>query len=270
MSELSVLVVSCDHYSDLWLPFFSLFWKYWPDCPYQVYLGANQLTYDDQRVTTVLTRDDPSWAESTRRMVQRVPSDYLLVLLEDFLFRDSVATGEIEQCFQSLRALGGGYLRLKPFPKPDRSVSGHPWIGEIKPGAPYRAALQAAIWRKDVLLSLLVDGETAWDMEVLGSRRSDALPESFYSVWKPVLEYRAGITYGKWVPFAVRICQKEAVPVDLAARSVMSTQEVWWWRLRVMWARLIDLIPWQRRRPVGDLMRRLKLLPLRADDEVHA
>ena len=53
-------------------------------------------------------------------------------------------------------------------------------------GAPYRTSAQSAIWRKSSLESLLVDGESIWEFEVLGSRRSDAL-EGFYAVWRPVM-----------------------------------------------------------------------------------
>jgi hypothetical protein len=203
-------------------------------------------------------------------MVEQVESDYLLVLLEDFLLLDLVDTQSIDEGLRSLHELGGGYLRLKPFPKPDRRVPDHPMLGEIEPGAPYRAALQAAIWRRDTLLSLLVDGETAWDMELIGSRRSDGLREGFYSTWQPVLAYSAGVTLGKWVPFAVRICQKEGVPIELAARPVMTRRETWRWRLRVIQGKLIGLVPWKRRRPIGDLLRRLKLLPPRVGMDLRA
>ena len=37
-SDSAILILSCDKFSDLWKPFFDLFWKYWPDCPYNVYL----------------------------------------------------------------------------------------------------------------------------------------------------------------------------------------------------------------------------------------
>jgi hypothetical protein len=39
--NLAVIVVSCDLYSDVWKPFFTLFFKYWNDCPFPVYLTSN-------------------------------------------------------------------------------------------------------------------------------------------------------------------------------------------------------------------------------------
>lgn len=257
-SKLSILIVSCDRYSDVWEPFFKLFWRYWSDCPYQVYLGSNQIRYPDPRITPVLTENDRSWAESTRKMIMQMESDYILLLLEDFLLRKPVNSQDIELCFQALQKLGGGYLRLRPFPKPDSPIQGYPLIGEIKPGAPYRTALQAAIWRKDILLRLLKDGETAWDMELKGSRRSDDVETGFYCTWKPLIVYRAGVTSGKWVPFAVELCKKEGINIDFSKRSKMTYRENWNRNKRVFIGWLMDLMPWEYRRPIGNFLRRMK------------
>jgi len=40
--KIAVLVVSCDKYADLWPPFFQLFLRFWPECPFSVYLISNQ------------------------------------------------------------------------------------------------------------------------------------------------------------------------------------------------------------------------------------
>ena len=37
-NKFAILIVSCDKYSDLWDPFFKLFFKFWPDCPFNIYL----------------------------------------------------------------------------------------------------------------------------------------------------------------------------------------------------------------------------------------
>lgn len=263
--DLSLVIVSCDRYSDVWPAFFSSFWRFWSDCPYPIYLGTNDLVHTDPRVHTVRTGNDSSWGENTRKLVEQVGSPYLLLMLEDFFVRRRVVTEEVERCFLALKKLEGGYLRLKPFPKPDHGVPGFPEIGEIKHGAPYRSALQAAIWRKDVLLSMLLDGESAWDMELLGSRRSDSLTTAFYATWKPVLVYEAGVTKGKWLPWAYRLCRELNVPVDLSTRPVMSSREHLRWLLSGRVNALVNRVPWERRRPAGDLLRRLRFLPPRAD-----
>jgi len=219
--DVTVLVVSCDKYSDLWPVFFELFFRYWPDCPYQLALGSNFKTFDDSRVKAIPIGEDVSWADSLKKMLTRVGSQYVLLLLDDFLLRKTVRTDEIRTRFKILHNRRGVYLRLRPAPPPDKAVPACPF-GEIGFGAPYRASLQAAIWNKETLASLLHPGESPWEMELLGSRRSDSIP-GFYSVWQPLIVYRHAIERGVWLRYAVRICRKEAINVDSTRRPVMST-----------------------------------------------
>lgn len=258
--NMSVLVISCDRYADLWPVFFAIFRKYWPDCPYPIYLGSNRLSFPDAEVNPVLTQEDPNWSWSARCMIEQVPAGHLLVLLEDFFLFRPVDTGRIEQSLQAVRELGAGYLRLKPFPRPDRKVPGYPLIGEIERGAPYRCSLQAAIWRKDTLLSLLKDGETAWDLEEKGATRSNALSEGFCSTWRPVLHYTAGVTFGKWLPHVLDKCRREGAPVDLTKRQVMTRAEHLDWMRRVAQSSVANRVPWKTRRKLGNVLRRMGLL----------
>ena len=247
MTELSVLIPSCDAYADVWRPFFALFHRHWSDCPYSVYLGSNHITCDEPNVASLLIGEDRSWACSTRRMVEQIQTPYILMILEDFLLQQRVDTCRIVRLIADLERLQGGYLRLKPFPPPDVRLARFPEIGEIEPGAPYRGALQAAIWRRDTLLSLLRDEETAWEMEIYGSRRTDMLDCGFYCVWKAALVYTAGVTLGRWTPQGVAICRQQGVTVDLARRPMMKPGEAL--RLRWRWATaaLLGVIPWKLR-----------------------
>jgi len=247
MAELSILIPSCDAYADVWAPFWALLQRNWPDCPYPIYMGANHVPADLPGVRSLLVGDDHSWAQSSRRMVEQIQTTHVLMILEDFLFRRRVDTCRIARLFADLERLNGGYLRLKPFPPPDVRLARFHDIGEIEPGAPYRCALQAAIWRKDVLLCLLVDGETAWEMEIFGSRRTDTLECGFYCVWKPALEYSAGVTRGRWTPQGMAICRQQGVAVDLSCRPVMTPREALLLQLGWTYSALFNAIPWKFR-----------------------
>ena len=58
-NNVDVLFTSCDKYQDLWGPFFTLFFRYWQDCPYLVYIGSNHFKYDHERVNTIAVIDSP-------------------------------------------------------------------------------------------------------------------------------------------------------------------------------------------------------------------
>lgn len=217
----AVLVMSSDGYRDLWRPFFTLFWRYWPDCPFPVYLGSNRIPYeDDTRISTLLTGDF-EWGKTLRLWLEQIDSEYVLVLLEDYFLRESVPTARVLDALATIDALHGVVLRLYPHPGPDAAISGHARIGRIHRLAPFRVSTQPAIWHRAELLSLARDDESIWDFEVEGTRRSRSRSAGFYATYRPVLRYRHVVDRGKWFRSALRHYGKEPIGCDFAARPLM-------------------------------------------------
>ena len=220
---LSILVNSCDSYSDVWPLFFSCFWKYWPNCPYPVYLGSNSVSYGDPRVRPLLIGDDLGWATSTLRMVQRIASPYILLFVDDDCLIKPVESSAIESSLDALKALDGGYLRLRPLPPPNRPIPSHSAIGLIAKTASYRCALQPSIWKRQLLMDLLKEGETPWGMEIYGSIRSRDMTDAFYCTWPDLLKCNFNaVIDGKWHPSALRLADREGVRVDFTRRPVLT------------------------------------------------
>lgn len=222
--ELSVAVMSCDRYGDLWPHFFHFFDKYWPDCPFRVFLCTNHRHFDHASVQAISIGEDQSWGHTTKRFMLEIPTPYVLIFQEDFFLSKTVRTEEVLNYFLILKKLQGVYLRLRADSPPDTAVPGFPGVGRFEPGAPYRVANQASIWNRETFLSLLREGETPWDMESRGSRRSDALVDGFYGTRRPVFFYPVTgvVKRGKWIRKWVRICAKEGLAVDLEARPMMT------------------------------------------------
>lgn len=244
----SVFVASCDAYADLWKPFFTLFWQYWPDCPFPVYLGANNLRHDDARVTTIPSARGLSWADQAREQIGALGTPYVLVVLEDYFWRKPTPTKEVLTLFERLRALDGMMLRLTNRPRPDEPVAGNPSFGRIRPGAPYRISTQAAIWRKDLLLELIQPGESIWQFEEAASRRSDRLVDGFYSTWHQVLPYGYHVVQqGRWFRHEAQRFGRMNIGCDLTARPVMTQSEAY--KTRVEWVKswLLLRLPWPTR-----------------------
>ena len=224
--EVSVLVVSCDAYSDLWGPFFTLFFRYWPDCPYPLYLGTNELAYDDSRVTTIRTGPDRDWAAGLRSMLAALPSRHAIVLLEDYLLTEPVDTARICELVRVAQARDAACLRLVPVPGAQGELADEPGVGDLAAGVDYRVSLQAAIWNRDVLAALVRVGESPWGLEVDGSRRSVALDQPFLSVvadaqW-PLRYFVTGVVRGRWLREAVDLLRREGIEPDLTVRPIES------------------------------------------------
>ena len=245
--RVTLLVPSCDRYADLWAPFFALLRRNWPDCPFRVVVGSNHRACAEPGVEALLVGDDVDWSRGLRAMVERVETPAVLVVLEDFLLVRRVDSAEVLARVDDFFALDAAYLRLRPFPPPDLRLARFPAVGEVEPGAPYRASMQAALWRREDLLALLRDGENPWEFEVYGARRSDSFARGFYSATADVLDYYAAVTAGKWIPYGVALCREHGVPVDLAARPVMSAEEALRRNVGRVATEAFGLVPWKAR-----------------------
>ncbi|MGD0661898.1 MAG: hypothetical protein ABSD38_27885 [Syntrophorhabdales bacterium] len=226
--DTSILVVSCDKYRDLWAPFFTLFFRYWSDCPYQVYLCSNETGCEDERVKTILTGPDLSWSANLKRCLEKLPTAYFILFQEDFLLTKIVDTGRIRALVAYLQRHRAACLRLMPFPPPETMIEDSLMVGEISKGALYRVSLQTAIWEKDVLYGLLREGESPWDLESDGSVRSNAIDKPFLSIcgknretW-PLDYFGTAVVQGKWVRQAVALCAREGITVDKTKRAIES------------------------------------------------
>jgi hypothetical protein len=156
---------------------------------------------------------------------------YVLMSLEDFFLQSPVNTRDVLACLSAIQQLDGVMLRLIPAPGPHARVDGYPLVGRCRPGGPYRLSTQTAIWRRDALLELLRDGESAWEFEIRGNQRIHRRSDGFYCTWKPVMTYRNHVVErGKWFRQEARKFGAMNIGCDFARRPIMSRREMLRWR----------------------------------------
>ena len=218
----AIVVSSFDGNQDLWRPFFTLFFRYWPDCPFPVYLISNEQRYLDARVTPLAMGPEKNWAHMTKRALESIPESYIIWLLEDFFFEKPIDTTRIHALIAYLQKNSAATMRLFPSPPPDGAIDTAFGVGEVSRTADYRASLSAGLWDKAIFLALINDGESPWQMETEGTERSRALSQKFFSVIEPALHYleRGAIVRGKWLPDAVTLCKRERIVINFAKRGV--------------------------------------------------
>ena len=257
MSEISILIVSCDRYSDLWQPFFTLFWRNWPDCPFPVYLGSNHQSFDHPQVISLLLGDNDIWSERLKLMLNQIHTPYLLTLVEDFFLFNYTDTADVLSCFDVFRELDADMLRLKPDPPPDYQVEGFPLIGRIGINAFFRISMQAALWRRDFLLKLLQEKESTWEFEVRATERSRKMENNLYCTWQPILHYSHVIEKGKWFRWAAKHFGNMRIGCDFNRRPVMTIGDSCQWNYRCIIGRLrmrvSGVLSWEQRQQLRQL-----------------
>jgi hypothetical protein len=243
----TLLVLSCDKYADLWAPYLSVLDRYWPDRPQPLALVSNGRSLNRAGVGQILVGPDRSWSETLLAALESVTTEYVLLLLDDLFLIAPVDTAKVMANIVWLDRQRGNYLRLNPTPPPVRRVDAD--HGEAVPGSIYRTSVVLSVWRTSTLQSLLVPGETAWDFEIFGSVRSDDIG-GFYASTRYSIPFMNGVVKGRWAPWAVQYLSRMGIEVDTSTRPVMG-----WWaatsqRLANARGKIYRLVPWRWRREI--------------------
>lgn len=242
---LGVLVNSCDKYDDLWKPFFELMAINWPDLKYPVYLNTETKDYPytigTQRITA-LHWADPSapWSERLYQALKRIPEHYVLMLMDDYFLVDKVNSSEIDSMLQWMetdKIIANVVLY---------SVGSHGTVPESNPRvilldkkAPNLVmCCTTAIWRKEVLMSLIRRYESPWEFEEAGTQRAYKKDWKHYALSpEGVAEYGLiypfrlapvhgiGVLQGKWGFNNKALFDKFGIEADFSKRGSWSSYE---------------------------------------------
>jgi hypothetical protein len=196
--------------------------RFWPDCPYKVYLLSNYQTIDEEGVIPILVGEDHSWSDNLIKALDTIEEEYILMLIDDLFFTNYVRRESLHEVFTWIGRVKPNYVRLYPRPKPDKPYNDQ--VGIVSPGRLYRTATVMSVWKKTVLLDLLKPGENAWDFEVYGTIRSDKY-DGFYSTWKVLIPVVNGVIKGKWQRSAVKCIESLGAPLQLNKRKIMTLYE---------------------------------------------
>ncbi len=202
-SNIAILVVSCDKYSDVWGVFFEAFLKYWPDCTKNIYWGSNYQAFSHERVQPLLIGEDRDYSSNLINMLNRVKEDWVIMWIEDLILCKPVDDLYVNRILSQAIDHNVSYLKL---------AATYPWSyensfkGEIfdtlPPNIKYRVGVGLTFWNKQALLEILRPGESAWDIEKRAGFRS-SLTSDIYCAWRadienPPFNYINTIVKGKW------------------------------------------------------------------------
>jgi len=203
----ALLVLSCDRYSELWIPFFKTFEGNWPDCPYDKYFITNKQKFEAKSFVNINTITDKSWSDNLLLVIDQYMTkyEYLLLLLDDFFIVEKVNTDKLLDCVKIFQEQNGNYLTLINEPQPNKNYNAN--FGIITSSGPYRTTATFALWSKKMLRELLRPGENAWQFEIYGSRRSK-VHNGFYAVNNDYFIWVNAIIKGYWIPSVLKKLKK--------------------------------------------------------------
>ena len=220
-NSIAILVCSCDKYKDVWGPMFEMFFKFWPDCPFNIYLMANHEKYDDPRVVTLNTGDDISWSIGFRKAINIIQEENILIVMEDYILQKKVNNSDFYDLVDYMNQEHADAIRIYPSlyaNEPKYGVWGSRKIGIVKKND------QAGMWKKQYVLSIIDDKDSAWEFEHLGSKRSKIDGSKILCTLDKediIFDYYCtGVIQGYWIKEAVDLCKQYGITVDLDKRPI--------------------------------------------------
>ncbi len=85
-SAFTLLVPSCDAYSDTWPYFFHFLFKYWPTTHTKVNLITNELTDHELWFITIMGDSSQQWGDHSCKTISQAHSEFVMLMMDNFAF----------------------------------------------------------------------------------------------------------------------------------------------------------------------------------------
>ena len=241
MNPFSILVNTCDKFEDCWNPFFKLFQKYWPDFTGVIYLNTEYKDYTYEGLNIISLKvcqkqqdaHNITWSECLKRALDLIDSDNILYMQEDYFLKGRVKNELVKKYADLIHE----NLDIHCIHLTDQSliatneICNYEGLKVALKNQRYRISCQAALWKKNVLISYIRTYESAWQFEEFGSKRGAIMKHNFYVVdknWIKLNEFEiipyifTGIVQGKWYEEVVDLFKFNDIVIDYSKRGFLS------------------------------------------------
>lgn len=220
--NITFLINSCDKYEDAWHPFFECLWHFAGELPYPMILNTEKKHYSSPRydVTCVnqLPSLHPTWSKRLLHVLEKVETEYIFFLLEDYFLKDVFDRERLEKVVAFMNGHPDvALVDVGPHwaATPEEAESNRREDGNIQDDfvernkESFNITCTPGVWRVSALREILRPHEDVWDFEIysgirakkLGWKvvryvtRTPAIYEYDFQVWTGM-----GITAGHWLP----------------------------------------------------------------------
>lgn len=240
--QCTLVVSSCDAYEDLWPIFFRILICTWKNIECSIVLNTESKSYSHPNLNIKTFNmykpgEKVAWTRRLRETLQKIDSEFVIVLLDDFFMRGQVDVKRIERCIDYMQENKriASFCFMETFTKNIKDdkydqFEKRPWI------AKYKLNCQAALWRRKTLIKYLKKEENPWEWETMGNWRTYRHPyDIFYSQIPngnyifPYIYKANGINWGglavyrgKWyLPYVDKLFENYGIKVDYNQRGTI-------------------------------------------------
>lgn len=233
--NISILINSCDTYTDVLELNLCAFNEYWPNCDWPIYINTETIHhYSKTHNVKSINCNSNNWGRRLMKCLSEIKTEFVLVIYDDFILEKKVNQEHLDIIIKKMSShefIACYYLKHTDF-----ELSYNPTydLYFVNNTNYYLVNSGPGIWRKDVLLSLLDEKDDPWAWEFFAMYKEEAKNLVFCSV-PPVdnniYEFnhqKGGAIYrGKWVEEVVASkIKKYGLKINLDKRGKISFNEL--------------------------------------------
>lgn len=169
-NKLTLLISSCDKFSDIWEIHCKLLEENWSDREIRTILLTDKDTdFNFPNIEIHSTKDDANIVLRLKMIIEKISTKYILITLDDYFLINHVDNDKIENLVSIMEKEKLDYIRLYKYPKSRNTTaikeSENVKILNFKKR--YDVNLYPGIWRVDFLKQTLINiNQNAWEFEV--------------------------------------------------------------------------------------------------------
>lgn len=237
-SRITLLVNTCDAYSDLWFPFFTLLKRYFIPLNMRILVNteSKRCVFDGLEIETV--NSSGSYGQRMRYALKTVKTEYVLLLLDDFFLRRPVNMERLHNIISWMDQDPDIVYFNSDLTETslDLELNRYPGYRRLPTGNRYTLNLQAAVWRTKKFLKYWNHGVSPWDWEERCNVLTANHPkDKFYCLYRDdsrFIDYGyhpgqwMGICHGQWVESdVVPLFKKEKIFIDFSKRGFLDPKQ---------------------------------------------
>ena len=165
--KLTLMVHSCDKFSDLWDAHFSLLNKNWADRDVDTYLVTDLPTEKNfDGVTVFSAGEGKEFSERIQTVLPNIKTEYVLVTLDDYFDIYPILNEKIGRLIDIMEKEKLDYICIFDRPKTTVKYKDYKDLYEVDLTKDYRVNLYPGIWRKNFMAKTIREPLNAWMYEV--------------------------------------------------------------------------------------------------------
>jgi hypothetical protein len=166
-NKLTMVISSCEAYSDLWNNHVTLLRENWKDREIDAVIVTDkehESPYTDVHVFSA--GNSVEMPQRLSRFLETCNTEYILITLDDYYVDKPIDSTKIKRAISMMDKFDLDYLRFWPYPHEKRKIDGVKNAYWIELEGNYKVNLYPAIWRKSFIEKTTRKELSAWEYEV--------------------------------------------------------------------------------------------------------